>query len=70
MNEWFNLNVLALNYDKTCCMKSSAKHDCIKTLRIKYNNTNLHEANCVNFLGMILDNTMSWKNHIASLKGK
>jgi hypothetical protein len=48
----------------------AAKHDCTNTLRIKYNNKNLHEANNVKFLGMILDNTISWKNHIESLKGK
>jgi hypothetical protein len=70
MNEWFNLNVLALIYDKTCCMKFSAKHDCTNALRIKYKKRKLHEANCVKFLGMILDNTISWKNHIESLNGK
>jgi hypothetical protein len=70
MNEWFNLNVLALNHDKTCCMKFAGKHDCTNTLRIKYNNKNLHEANNVKFLGMILDNTISWKIHIESLKAK
>jgi hypothetical protein len=70
MNEWFNLNVLALNYDKTCCMKFAVKHDCTNKLRIKYNNKNLHEANNVKFLGMILDNAISWKNHTESLKGK
>jgi hypothetical protein len=27
MNEWFKLNILSLNYDKTCCMKFAAKQD-------------------------------------------
>jgi uncharacterized membrane protein len=70
MNEWFNSNMLPLNYDKTCHMKFSAKHDCTNTLRIKYNNTNLLETNNVKFLGMILDNTISWEKHIESLKSK
>jgi hypothetical protein len=70
MNEWFNSNMLSLNYEKTRCMKFSAKYDFTNSLRIKYNNKNLLEANKVKFSGMILDNTISWKKHIESLKGK
>jgi hypothetical protein len=66
MNEFFNSNMLSLNYDT----KFSAKHDCTNSLRAKYNNKNLLETNNVKFLGMILDNTISWKKHIKSLKGK
>jgi hypothetical protein len=50
-------------------MKFSAKNDCTELLRIKYNN-DVVESNNVKFLGMILDNTVSWKKHIYSLKGK
>jgi hypothetical protein len=69
-NEWFNLNVLSLNYDKTYCMKFSAKNYCTKLLRIKFNNKDVVESNNVKFLDMILDSTISWKKHIESLKGK
>jgi hypothetical protein len=70
MNEWFNSNMLSLNYDKVCCMKFSAKYDCTNSLRKKYNNKNVLETNNVKFLGMILGNTISWRKHIESLKGK
>jgi hypothetical protein len=42
-NEWFNLNMLNLNYDKTYCMKFSAKCDCTKLLRIKCNSKDVVE---------------------------
>jgi hypothetical protein len=45
MNEWFNSNMLSLNLDKTCCMKFSAKQDCINKLNIEYGNKNLLELN-------------------------
>jgi hypothetical protein len=70
MNEWFNLNILSLNYDKMCCMKFAAKQDYTCTIKIKCNNKGIHETNNVKFLGITLDNTISWKNHIESLKGK
>jgi hypothetical protein len=51
-------------------MKFSAKYDCTKLLRLKYNNKDVVESKNVKFLGMIHDNTISWKKHIESLKGK
>jgi hypothetical protein len=67
MNEWFNLNILSLSYDKTCCMKFAAKQDYTYTLKIKSNSNGIHETNSVTCLGMTLDSTVSWKNHIESL---
>jgi hypothetical protein len=52
MNEWFNLNILSLNYDKTCCMKFAAEQDYTYTLKIKYNSKGIHERNSIKFLGV------------------
>ena len=70
MNDWFNLNMLSLNLGKTCCVNFSAKHNFTKKLNIEYGNRTLLESNEVKFLGMTLDNTISWKKHIDSIIGK
>jgi hypothetical protein len=70
MNECFHSNMLSLNLKKTGCMKTSTKHDYTNKLNIEYRNKNLHEFNEVKFLGMTLDNMISWKKHIESLTGK
>jgi hypothetical protein len=39
-------------------MKFAAKQDYTYALKIKYNNKNIHEANNIKFMGIILDNTI------------
>jgi hypothetical protein len=70
INEWFNSNTFSLNLDKTCCMKFSAKQDFINKLNIEYRNKNLLQLNEITFLGMKLDNIISWKKHIEAIIGK
>jgi hypothetical protein len=67
MNEWFHSNMLSLNFDKTC-MKFSAKQDYINKLNTEYGNKNILELNEVKFLGMTLDNIISWKNILNQLQ--
>jgi hypothetical protein len=61
IEEWFHSNMFSLNFDKTCCMKFSAKQDYINKLNIGYGNKNLVELNEVKFLGITLDNIIPWK---------
>jgi hypothetical protein len=51
-------------------MKFSAKRDFINKLNIEYGNKNLIELNEIKFLGMKLDNIISWKKHIEAIIGK
>jgi hypothetical protein len=70
MNEWFNLNMLSLNFDKTCCVQFLTKLNFNNKLNIEYENKSLIELNEVKFLGLTLDNINSWKKHIDSIIGK
>jgi hypothetical protein len=70
MNEWFKSNILSLNFDKTCFVQFIAKYKFINKLNIEYNDKLLSESNEVKFLGMALDNTISWKKHIDLIIGK
>jgi hypothetical protein len=59
--------MLTLNFDKTCFMQFIAKYKFINKLSIEYDDKLLSESNEVKFLGMTLDNTISWKKHIDSI---
>jgi hypothetical protein len=59
MNEWFNLNMLSLNFDKTCCVHFLAKQNFTNKLNTEYENKFLLELNEVKFLWITLDNINS-----------
>jgi hypothetical protein len=69
-NEWFNTNLLSLNLGKTYCMQFLTKNNLANRLCIEYNNKSLLESNEVKFLGITLDNIISWKKHIDTITGK
>jgi hypothetical protein len=70
MNEWFYSNMLSPNLDKTGCMKFSIKQDYFNKLNIVFRNKNLQELNEVKFLGVTIDNLITWKKHIELITGK
>jgi len=62
-NEWFNVNLLFLNYGKTQFMQFSTTNSFLNEINIDYNNKLIQNTCNLNFLGIIIDNTLSWKNH-------
>jgi hypothetical protein len=64
MNEWFNVNLLSLNFDKTYFMKFQTKNNSLIEVNITNNNKIISYTSNLKFLGIIIDNTLSWKNHI------
>jgi hypothetical protein len=64
MNDWFNANLLSLNFDKTYFMKFQTKNNSLNEMNITNNNKIISNTSNLKFLGIIIDNTLSWKSHI------
>ena len=63
LNEWFCLNKLSLNLQKTSYMifrKKNQKEDC----NIMINGTALQRVYSTRFLGVVIDDALTWKKHI------
>jgi hypothetical protein len=67
---WFNSNLLTLNSDKMHILQfSTKKQNEIKILRIT-NKGVITDIHSTRFLGLIIDSTLSWKDHIIELTSK
>ena len=64
--EWLKVNKLILNVEKTQVMLFSFKKNNPK-LSLKIGDTEIEEKSETNFLGMQLDNKLTWKAHIAHI---
>jgi hypothetical protein len=64
MNEWFSVNLRSLNFGKTQFMHFITRNSSLNEINIEYKNKLIASTSNLKFLGIIIDNTMSWKNHI------
>ena len=69
LNIWFQLNRLTLNVDKTKCMLFHKRRD-VTPINISMNNMPIDIVPHFNHLGIILDENLLWKVHIAMVTGK
>ena len=67
INKWFNANLLSLNLDKTCYIQFITKNKSLNSINIEHDNKNINQVNVVKFLGITIDNTLSWKQHIDAI---
>jgi hypothetical protein len=51
-------------------MKFSTKQDYLNKLNIAFRNKKIQELNEVKFLGVMIDNLITWKKHIELITGK
>ena len=71
--EWLNANKLTLNYKKTKYMIVTNKNytrNFRKKFRLNINKNNIKQVDIFKYLGIILDNSLSWKPHIEYLQSK
>ena len=67
---WFKNNSLTLNTDKTHLMQFCNKSEQPKVPRILCGNKQLNTVNNTKFLGLVIDSTLSWKQHVDSILPK
>jgi hypothetical protein len=63
LNNWFEINLLSLNYNKTHCMQFMTKTYQDRNLGANFNNNQIKSALNTKLLGLIIGNTLSWKAH-------
>src|SRR6218665_2527213 len=68
--EWFNINKLSLNSDKTnyILFRTPRKKIIVKNLYV--NDTPLIQTRATKFLGVIIDQHLSWKDYVALISKK
>jgi hypothetical protein len=67
ISEWFQLNSLSLNISETHFIQFSSKSLNDSDINITYENNYISKVNDLNFLGLNINNTLSWKTHIEKI---
>jgi len=67
ISNWFQCNRLTLNYDKTYFIQFLTKKQNKIQQQIVTSNSVIANINCTKFLGLIIDSTLSWKDHITEI---
>ena len=69
VDEWTKANKLSVNLDKTKFMIFSTKSS-IGNFNVKLNNQSIERVNCFKFLGIFIDQSLTFKDHINFLSLK
>ena len=70
ISNWFQCNRLTLNYGKTHFLQFLTKKQNEMQHQIVTSNSVMTNINSAKFLGLIIDSTLSWKNHITEITPK
>ncbi len=71
IQQWLNLNKLSLNVKKTKFMFFHNRKDTIKSnLKLNINNVAIEQVKKFCFLGLIINDSLNWKDHINEISNK
>ena len=70
INDWFDANLLSLNIDKTHFMRFVTKNSSFNDFDSSHGNVKLAMVDNTKFLGLTLDNSLTWQNHIDTIAPK
>jgi hypothetical protein len=66
INKWFMVNSLSVYFNKTNYMHFSSKSD----INVNYGDVQMNNTCNIKFLGLVIDSTLSWRDHINHLVTK
>jgi hypothetical protein len=64
MSKWFEENQLVLNMEKTSMLKFKTSNVPHRPLTIRYKQKYIKKIKSIKFLGIRIDSSLTWKNHI------
>jgi len=70
LNKWLGANQLCLNFNKTNYVHFTTKRNISVNLQIGFNSNFITNSFYTNFLGVTMNNTLTWNNHIDLLVKK
>jgi hypothetical protein len=70
LNKWLGANELFLNFNKTNYVQFTTKRNMLVNLKIGFNNNFITNSSYTKFLGVTMNNTLSWNNHVHLLMKK
>ena len=70
INDWFDANLLSLNLDKTHFMRFVTRNSSLNDFDSSHGNINIAMVDNTKFLGLTLDNSLTWQNHIDTIAPK
>jgi len=70
INTWFKVNLLTLNLNKTQYSEFRTKNYYNVNTQFKYDQECITSASEIKFLGLTIDDTLSWKQHIEQVLTK
>jgi hypothetical protein len=70
INNWFKVNLLTLNFNKTQYFEFRTKNYYNVNTQIKYDQECITSASVIKCLALTIDDTLSWKQHIEQVLKK